>query len=78
MLLMNYAMTSSLSAWLMVKLALAIVLSAMHGLLLRECRLRVAGSSRPGLLAGNLAQWVNLALLAAVVALAIIKPTLQL
>lgn len=63
-----------LPVWLGSKLVLVVVLSAVHGVLVREFRHVSTGSPRWGHAAYRRVQWLDFAMLALVVALAITKP----
>lgn len=75
--LMIYALVAtsgSLPHWLGVKLTLVVILSAVHGFLVREGKRVAAGQGRWTDAAWRRVQWSDLLLLAGVVVLVITKP----
>lgn len=70
------ATAGHLPAWLGIKLVLVLLLSAVHGLLVREYKRLLTGDGRWSDLAWRRVQWIDIALLAVVVALVMHKPAL--
>ena len=63
-------------SWLGIKLALAVLLSVQHGLLVREIRHVAAGRGEWGPMTHRIVQWLNFILMALVVVLVVAKPHL--
>lgn len=76
MLLIIGIMEGRMPGWLIVKLILAVLLSAMHGMLIGECRRIADKSAGRSFMAGRRAELINLGMLLALVGLVIIKPSL--
>lgn len=77
--LMVYAVAKSpggLPHWLVAKLALVLLLSGLHGFLVREVKRETAGRARWSAAAWRRLQRLDLLLLALVVGLVILKPSL--
>jgi protoporphyrinogen IX oxidase len=75
--LMVYALaatTESLPAWLLTKLALALLLSAVHGLLVRAGKRAALGKPVWQQRTWNLLFWLQLAMVAGIAALVILRP----
>lgn len=70
-----FALTAgSLPHWLVVKLVLVLLLSAVHGMLVRELRHVAGGGGRWRAATCRWVQWLDIILLALVVCLVVIKP----
>lgn len=76
MLLIIGIMEGRMPGWLIVKLILAVLLSAMHGMLIGECRRIADTSAGRSFMAGRRAELINLGMLLVLVGLVIIKPSL--
>ena len=68
------ANTGQFPAWLGIKLVLVLLLSAVHGLLVREYKRILTGGGRWSNAAWRRVQWMDIGMLASVVALVINKP----